>query len=400
MRLFLLLLIVPVILFTGCGGGGAGGNGPGPSSGTMTVFAFNDLGMHCMNQDFSEMMILPPFNNLHAQVIARSGENPQIITSGVTVQYTIPGNTTSANKTNFWQYANALFGVTLQSNIGLTGNGLSGTMTPVSGSNIWEASGIPVTPLDDNMQLDPYPLATVTVTQNGQMIAETQNVVPVSWEISCNLCHNTSGISTAMDILQAHDRLHSTSLATGPKPVACGSCHRQAPLAAIFPGNPSLHTLSSAMHTSHAPRMAQAGLTNECYACHPGTQTQCLRDVHKSNGLDCKSCHTSMTAVGNPSRQPWVDEPRCGTCHPLNAQHAAYQFEQPNTLYRNSKGHHGVYCASCHGSPHAITPSTLSQDNIQAIDKQGHAGPIDTCTVCHTSHPDDAFDHSFSGGGG
>ena len=58
--------------------------------------------MHCMNEDFSEFMILPPYNTVHAQVIDRSGEEPHIVTSGVTVQYTIPGNTHSADKTNFW----------------------------------------------------------------------------------------------------------------------------------------------------------------------------------------------------------------------------------------------------------------------------------------------------------
>ena len=39
------------------------------------ILACNDLGMHCMNSDFSEMMVLPPFNTLHAQIIRRSGEN-------------------------------------------------------------------------------------------------------------------------------------------------------------------------------------------------------------------------------------------------------------------------------------------------------------------------------------
>ncbi|TWT41916.1 hypothetical protein RAS1_30400 [Phycisphaerae bacterium RAS1] len=35
------------------------------------VFGYNDLGMHCMNAHFSEIMVLPPFNTLHAQVIRR-----------------------------------------------------------------------------------------------------------------------------------------------------------------------------------------------------------------------------------------------------------------------------------------------------------------------------------------
>jgi len=68
------------------------------------VLGYNELGMHCMNQDFSEICILPPFNNLRAQVIVR-GEDPHIVTSGATVSYKVPGNTSSAGKTNFWTYA-------------------------------------------------------------------------------------------------------------------------------------------------------------------------------------------------------------------------------------------------------------------------------------------------------
>jgi len=387
------LLVLSII--AGCGGGNGGGNAN--LSGSVTVLGFNDLGMHCMNQDFSELMILPPFNNMHAQVIDRGGEEPRIVTSGIAVSYAIPSNTTSVTKTNFWDYAQALFGFTPAPDIGLTGNGLTGNMTPVAGK-IWEASGIPVTPLNDAMQEDTYPLMTITVRQNGILKAQTQAVAPVSWEINCDLCHDTPGISTAMDILQSHDNLHDTSLAGGPKPVACGSCHTQPPLAALIPGNPAVSTLSSAMHTSHAPRMADAGLPNPCYACHPGVRTQCLRDVHATAGMTCTDCHGSMTAVGNPARQPWTDEPRCGTCHPLTPI-SGFELEQPGTLYRNSRGHHGIYCAACHGSPHAITPTSTPQDNVQAIAVQGHAGTIDTCTVCHSSRPDDSFPHSLSGGG-
>ncbi len=54
-----------------------------------------------MNQDFSQLCILPPFNNLHAQVIDRRGEEPRIASSGISVLYSIPGNTTSITKTEF-----------------------------------------------------------------------------------------------------------------------------------------------------------------------------------------------------------------------------------------------------------------------------------------------------------
>ncbi len=40
-----------------------------PAATTYVVFGYNDLGMHCMNSDFSEIMVLPPFNTMHAQLL-------------------------------------------------------------------------------------------------------------------------------------------------------------------------------------------------------------------------------------------------------------------------------------------------------------------------------------------
>lgn len=361
----------------------------GPLSSAMVVLGYNDLGMHCMNSDFSEFMILPPFNTLHAQVIDRSGEEPRIVRSGVTVSYSIPSNTHSADKTNFWDYVDALLGVGLSDNVGLTGHGLSGTMVSLvgEGRNDWNVTGIPLTPIDDAGQENPYPLATIQVSRNGVVIAETQAVVPVSWEISCELCHNEPGISVATDILRAHDRLHPELNIESMKPVFCGGCHAQAPLGTT--GAPDVASLSRAMHHAHAPRMAEAALTVSCYACHPGIRTQCLRDVHYANGMDCMDCHGDMNDVANPARRPWQEEPRCDDCH----TRSGFSFEQPNTLFRNAKGHQGIHCAACHGSPHAITPTVTGPDNLQALALQGHAGTIDTCTVCHNEVPDEPFPH-------
>jgi hypothetical protein len=351
----------------------------------MAVLAWNDLGMHCMGQDNSELMILPPYNNLHAQVIDRTHGSPEIVSSGVTVRYTIPSNTHSADKDNFWTYAHALLGVTLQPNIGLTGNGLSGTMAP-TGDNDWAATGIPITPIDDSGRENPYPLATVTVIRNGAEVARTQAVVPVSWEMNCQICHNTPGISVATDILRRHDQLHGTTLES-QKPVLCAQCHADNALG--LPGVTGVSNLSSAMHTAHAPRMAAANLAMDCYACHPGFRTQCLRDVHFSAGKDCHFCHGTMADVGNPARNPWVDEPRCGNCH----VRAGFEFEQPGLLFKQSKGHRGIHCGACHGSPHAITPTVMDTDNLQANAVQGHPGIINTCTTCHSTTPSDPFPH-------
>jgi hypothetical protein len=70
-----------------------------------------------------------------------------------------------------------------------------------------------------------------------------------------------------------------------------------------------------------------------------------------------------------------------------------HEYEQPGKLYRDSVGHHGVKCITCHGSPHAIGPSINPRDNVQPIALQGHPGTIDKCTVCHRTQPHDPFDH-------
>ena len=350
------------------------------------VFGYNDLGMHCMNADFSEIMVLPPFNTLHAQVVRRSGEEPDIIPEGVTVEYMIPGNTQSAGKTNFWKYWQSIFGPPTPPNIGLTGNGLRGTMSP-TGHNDWAATGIPIVPVDDSGRDNPYPLALITVkNEAGSVLARTQAVVPVSTEMSCFLCHDTSGISTALDILRDHDRLHGTTL-EAQRPVLCASCHADNALG--LPGQAGVPNLSAAMHSAHAERMGNITLDEVCYACHPGVRTQCQRDVHYAHNITCTDCHGDMAAVGNPARNPWVDEPRCGDCH----SRPGFSFEQANTLYRDSVGHKNIHCAACHGSPHAITPTVTAADNVQATALQGYPGVISNCTVCHSGGAPGPFFH-------
>jgi hypothetical protein len=237
-------------------------------------------------------------------------------------------------------------------------------------------------------------LSLIQVTQNGKLTAQTQAVVPVSWEISCNICHNTPGVSTATDILTRHDAKHQTTLIaqkTAGKPVLCASCHADPALGTQ--GVAGVKAFSHAMHGSHASRMAPAAqfVSNTCYACHPGKQTECLRDIHYMKGMTCTDCHGTMDAVGNVNRRPWVDEPKCGSCH----NKPGFAFEEPGKLYKDSRGHNGVKCASCHGSPHAISPSVQPNDNVQAIAAQGYAGTINNCNVCHKQKPDDPFNHTL-----
>lgn len=390
------LVSLLLALAVGCGGGlgplGLGGD-EGMNTmavvGNMVAFGMSELGMHCMNQDFSKLMILPPFNTLRAQVVDRTGQEPEIVRSNVTVNFSVLGNTRSADKTNFWDFEEALLGFPLAANTGLTGTRLSGPMH-ATGDGRFEATGIPLTPVMDKGTVNPYPLGSIVVKKAGTIQAITKTVVPVSWEISCNLCH-TGAQGTDMDILQAHDRLHHTDLQNAT-PVACGRCHEQPPLAGVLgSGSPALPTLSRAMHRSHGPRMKLVSLPVNCYACHPGVTTKCLRDVHRQAGMTCLSCHGSMAAVASAARQPWVDEPACGSCH----QRSGFEFEEPGKLFRESRGHNGIYCEACHNSPHATVPTVTKADNIQNIGLQGKAGTIDKCSLCHSQTPDEPFNHTL-----
>jgi hypothetical protein len=137
------------------------------------------------------------------------------------------------------------------------------------------------------------------------------------------------------------------------------------------------------MHGKHALEPGEDHGTNDCYLCHPGQTTQCLRDVMYQKGLTCIACHGNTAAVANEARNPWVDLPRCGDAHCHGSKYA----EETGKLYRNSKGHGGIYCEACHGSPHAILPTTQRNDNMQNVALQGYPGTLKDCTVCHGTAP-------------
>jgi hypothetical protein len=124
-----------------------------------SLIAWNDLGMHCVDgKDYSVFSILPPFNNLHAQLVNAS--TGKAVTSGVTLTYQSVAdpagsiNTSSASKTNFWTWVQTVYGAPLASDVGLTGN-YTPSLTPrpmtLDATNGWfEAGGLPITPYDDN----------------------------------------------------------------------------------------------------------------------------------------------------------------------------------------------------------------------------------------------------------
>lgn len=166
-------------------------------------------------------------------------------------------------------------------------------------------------------------------------------------------------------------------------------------------------------------------MEQNCFNCHPGKITQCFRGAMYTAGQKCDDCHGDMLAMGGEfpllttgeAREPWADEPKCSACHsghgsdpigtlaydpgdpaatPIELANSRFA-ENPGTLYRNSLDNHaGIACEACHGSPHAIWPNRdlNANDNVAAIQLQGHAGTVSECTVCHeqNSFPNGTLD--------
>ncbi len=411
------------------------------------VLGWNNLGMHCYDPDFSNLLILPPYNTLVAQVI-KVGEPPRVVTSGVIVEYSFPDNTYSVNgpgvapgrpdKSNFWTYAQKLFGLSdpLPPNVGLTGKGLSGTMDLAKdGGAYFVAEGIPLTNVLDRDAATgksyPFQKALITVKDASKpsvVLAQLTVVAPVSTELMCANCHSDAGDATTgamvpehavtptgkveTNILAIHDKIngpitvdgvfsdnYTTYLSGTPQysllplaehqPVLCASCHNDNALG-IHPNIAGVKDLSNAMHGNHNPNVAPdiSPDTTGCYNCHPGPNTQCLRDTMSQNfSIGCVDCHGDITKVAqNPS--PWNIEPKCGQtgCHG-----AGYGTTLP--LYRESKGHGGVYCEGCHDSTHAIATSRETNDTTKFLQLQGHSGTLRDCTVCHLTNKPGMFKH-------
>lgn len=437
-----MLLLVAVL--------GVGALQPPPAQAVVRVFAFNDLGMHCYDGDFSIFSILPLFNVVHAQVIEVGPQPTLLDNTSVRLTYRAQAdaagsiNTTSRSKTNFWRFEQALFGVNLPIDTGLLGARMPGpnnAARPMAFDlanpqmNWFSVEGIPITTFDDALARNPFPLMSIQARNaaTGAVQYSLPTVVPASDEMACETCHLTGGVAASdpairwnqspnpviqnrMNILILHDERNGTALRTS-RPVLCASCHYSLALDLQGAGPNAQQQgqpfMSRAMHGFHAPRVPQT--TNSltpCANCHPaGGITECLRGAMGVAGIVCSSCHGNMFAVaGTPpaaQRTPWVDLPKCQSCHTGDAasnlgsirftrtwvdsarvatmrQAPNSRFaENPNTLFRFSLGHNGVACESCHGSPHAEWPSREANDNRASIQLQGHTGPILECSVCH-----------------
>jgi hypothetical protein len=432
--------------------------------------------MHCLDADFSVFSILPPFNEVHVQVIDSQGH---LVTTPAPGSYAVylavadgtgSINTTSYSKTNFWNYTLPLLGAFLPHDMGVAGYAMPGVANdpqrlafdPKPGWFL--AAGIPIIPKDDAGQKNFYPMMQVEYFDGTHtLLAQSSIVLPVSDEMDCRGCHASGSPSAAMppsgwvynpdaekdyklNILKLHDAKQANpnlyeqylltakyqiaglyAAATAGNPVFCDRCHLSNAVAPLgIPGIQGIPQLTTSVHLAHAKVTDPVGLLtldnennrNACYNCHPGSQTRCLRgamgNAVAANGtmaIQCQSCHGNMSAVGAATRQGWLQEPNCQSCHTgtatknsgairytsvfdttgavRQAADATYATnpDTPATgvsLFRFSKGHGGLQCEACHGATHAEYPTSQANDNIQSQNLQGHVGMLVECNTCHS----------------
>lgn len=192
----------------------------------QSLIGWNNLGMHCMDDDYSVFSILPPYNTVDCQLLDARGH---LVTdsSGTVVTYQAVAdpegsiNTSSIVKTNFWDYSPVLFNAPLPTDHGLPfpesnpGRNMPG---PFNEPQImgydglmkrFEAAGIPITPVDDAGQSNPYPLMRLTAkTTGGTVLATTDVVLPVSSEMDCRACHSSGSGDASAAVDFSSDLIH------------------------------------------------------------------------------------------------------------------------------------------------------------------------------------------------
>jgi uncharacterized protein (TIGR03437 family) len=421
--------IIALLAVTCCYGAG----------GSYVLIGWNDLGMHCMDGDYSLYAILPPYNTIHAQLIDPGGKLVKAA-GNITVTYQAIAdpagsiNTSSAWKTNFWQFAKAIFGAGPAVETGLTGNAMPGAKNQAQpmkfepAQNWFTADGIPLTPYDDTGAKNYYPMMRLTARDgSGQELAHTDIVLPVSDEMDCSACHASGTHPSArpragwandsvaqrdykVNILRKHDELQAASAAFQQglaangynpqglyatavgdgRPILCAGCHASNALGAA--GQPDTPALTASIHAYHATiedlatgvTLGDSSNRSACYRCHPGAETRCLRGVMGNSAaadgtlaIQCQSCHGTMADVGAAARQGWFNEPNCQNCHTGTAAKNAGQLRYTTALDAAGK------------LRTAVDQTFATQANVPAAGlslyrfSTGHGGLA--CEACHGS---------------
>jgi len=304
-----------------------------------TVIGWNNLGMHCMDSDYSVFSILPPYNTINAQVIGSVTTTTWLVKSDTNCAVTYKAvadpdgsiNTYSDGKSDFSTHVKSLFGLSLPMDVGLPVPGpASYSMPGVSNApqamgyetnmGWYVAYGIPITPYDDKGIPNQYCMMRLTATNLLSTLKSTDIVLPVSDEMNCRLCHLSDSDPAArpaegwvdqanpgrdyrLNILRLHDQLQGTNpvfraaltnkqynarglyetVVTGHTSILCAKCHASEALPGS--GLQGVPPLTQSVHSKHAAvHDPRSGLTLDstanrtaCYTCHPGSVTRCLR---------------------------------------------------------------------------------------------------------------------------
>jgi hypothetical protein len=355
---------------------------PTASAASAQLLGWNNLGMHCMDSDYSVFSILPPYNTIEAQLIVGG----KLVTngSGYTVTYQAVAdadgsiNKSSVGKGNWLQNAPLLYGgVAADQGLPFPGpdsfwmpgaNNTPQGMLFDAGLDWFYAYGVPITPYDDAGKKNPYPMMRLIARNSGGTALATNDIVlPVSDEMDCRACHASGTQADAqpaagwvwsdnperdfrLNILRLHDEsnfaqhhdvyvsalaargfnpqgLYRGVVADG-QPVLCAKCHASEALGSGSYSN--IPPLTTSIHSKHATVLdpeSKLALDNSanrdsCYRCHPGSATKCLRGAMGG----------AVAADGTMSMQ-------CQSCHG-NLSHVGRAgrqgwLEEPN-------------CQSCH----------------------------------------------------
>ncbi len=360
---------------------------------SSAILGWNNLGMHCMDSDYSVFSILPPYNTIEAQLIV----NGKLVKSGSGYTLTYEAiadpdgsiNSTSVGKGNWNQFASILYGIpsTYTADFGLVGwnmPGLGNTPqqmkfenfnSPASSvstaANWFRAEGIPITQYDDKGNKNNYPMMRIVARDAAnKVIANSDIVLPVSDEMDCSVCHSSGTQASAkpsagwvfaaskerdyrLNILRLHDEhqfsqnsaLYKDALAANGfnasglytavmngKPVLCAACHSSEALgtASFSSSNGTVPSLTSSVHTRHA-----------------GVQDPELNLILNAseNRNACYRCHPGSTtrclrgAMGSAVAADGSMAMQCQSCHgnmtKVGSSSRVGWFMEPN-------------CQSCH----------------------------------------------------
>jgi len=198
----------------------------------------------------------------------------------------------------------------------------------------------------DNVVHNPDPCDALQGT-NGSESCLLNRALDAGEPVVCQSCHYTP----ALDLAQFGPLAGPPgTLANGRNQLVHESNSRvmhnhHGNLPGLFPDIPApVQDPVTGVITNQPQRLA--ALDNNCYQCHPGKETKCLRGAMFNGGILCSDCHGTMDQIGadfstgvsssspgafildqgnfydsaSPQpRVPWANEPGCGSCHTGNA---------------------------------------------------------------------------------